>query len=246
MSDPAGNPPGLPKPDLADLAHTNPPPWGETALQAVTKDRYLDLKHFLSRRHRSTQGVVTLGEVSCFVSGVGDLRLSWDALLHVCIRQRRLEPTHWDPDYWLTSRPKHGLGYVAVGDDLLVTRGLHRTVLARYALHYRDADTLYGVEVSRWSLDWTLYDTWVALQKICREELPHLAVVPERRKVGETCDGHWVVEEYLSTLRRQDRRSGETRVLGAAEARDWLAELDRDGRYGPALHAAPGARPLAA
>lgn len=213
---------------LQDQVKTEPPEWSGIRLQSTSKDNYLNLKKFISRRQCSHHAVVELNDIDHFISSVGDVRVNWNGLFGICEKKMSDEEHLWNADYWLDSSRKEGLSFVSVDDNLLVSRGLYRMVLARYALHFREENTLYGVKVSRWSIDWDFYATWLALKDLCAEKHPQYSLFPERKCISETRDGSWRTEEFLLTLRRLDREAGSIRVMSAKETADWLHDLRDD------------------
>jgi len=72
-----------------------------------------------------------------------------------------------------------------------------------------------------------MYETWLKLSRICAEHFPHFSFLPEKKRISETRQGHWVVDDYLLKLRREDKESGQVSILCANEARDWLQELEQ-------------------
>ncbi len=208
------------------LAKMDPPAWERSPLAPITKNKYIQLKRFLSKRHRSHQGVVAFKDVDRFISSRGKVRVDWRSLLKMCAKGDMEQAQYWDADYWMGPSRKEGLSFVALDCNLLISRGLYKAVLARYALHYHDSDTLYGAKVSRWSVDWGMYETYMKLQGICREHYPHFHLMPERMKVSETHHGHGVVDDYLLTIRRENKDNGGLRLMCAQEARAWLTELE--------------------
>jgi len=214
---------------LSLLAKANPPAWECSHLESISKNRYVQLKSFLSRRHSSHQGVVAFKDVDRFISSRGNTRVDWRSLLKTC-RRGNMEQAHfWHADYWKDPSRKEGVAFVVLDRNLLISRGLYKAALARYVLHYSDSDTLYGVKVSRWSVDWEMYETFMKLRRICRQHYPYFRLVPERKKVSESRQGHWVVDDYLLKIRRQNTDDGGLKIICAQEARDWLTELQRMG-----------------
>ncbi len=211
---------------LSSLAKIDPPEWECSSLAPIRKNKYIHLKCFLSRRHRSHQGVVTLKEVDRFISSRGKDKVDWRSLLKICAKGDMEKAQYWDAEYWTNPSRKEGVSFVALDGNLLISRGLYKVVLARYALHYRDSDTLYGAKVSNWSVDWGMYETYIKLRGICKEHYPHFHLMPERTKVSEAHHGHGVVDDYLLTIRRENKDNGRPRFMCALEARDWLAELE--------------------
>jgi hypothetical protein len=211
---------GVPGPDGAAKSS-----WEGSALDAMTRDEYQQIKRFLRRRHRSQLGLVAFKDIDRFISSVGDLRLHWDALLRIAERRHAAETHLWDAGYWMDSAHKEGLAFVALDKSLLVSRGLYKTALARRSLESRDCDTLYGVKVSRWSVDWEMYRLWRALRELCREQEPRLRIVPNRQCVSATTQGSWQVEEFFLTLCRQDRVTGESTTLTLPDCREWLEQM---------------------
>ena len=206
-------------------AKTHPPAWAAEPLCSVPKDKYIHLKQFLQKRHRSHHGVVAFKDIDSFISSVGDLRVDWNGLLRVCKKKNLVEPYLWGPEYWTDPSRKEGVSFVEVDDKLLISRGLYRTTLARYALHYYGSETLYGAKLSRWSIDWELFNTWLALREACAQKHPRLILSPEKKKISRYREGHWVIDEYLLALRCEDRDSGDIRTIGALDAKDWLVDL---------------------
>jgi len=214
--------------ELAIKAKRDAPPWEESRLQAMPKENYLHLKHFLGKRQRTHHGKVAFGEVDHFISSVGDIDVDWRSLLLFCNKTAATERYLWSADYWSDSTRKEGVAFVSLDDHLLISRGLYKTALARYALHYQGADSLQGVKVSRWSVEWEMYGIWLELKDICAERFPHFSVTPEKKKLATHREGHSVIDEYLVTLRREDARSGKVDKLGSASAKEWLYELAAD------------------
>ncbi len=211
------------------LAKTNPPAWEHSRLESISKYRYVQLKSFLSRRHHSHQGVVAFKDVDRFISCRGNTQVDWRSLLKACRRDDMEQAHFWHAEYWKDPSHKEGVAFVVLDRNLLISRGLYKTALARYALHYSDSDTLYGVKVSRWSVDWEMYETFMKLCRICHQRYPYFRLVPERKKVSESRQGHWVVDDYLLKIRRQNTDDGGLKIICAQEARDWLTELQRMG-----------------
>ncbi len=214
--------------DLALMAKTDRPAWAAELLHAIPRDNYVRLKHFLNRRHRSHHGVVAFKDINRFISRTPSVKVDWNSLLRICEQMGELEEHYWRPDFWMDPSRKQGVAFVAVDRNLLISRGLYKTALARFALHYKDCDTLYGVKVSRWSVDWEMYETWLKLTRICAEHYPQFAFLPEKKHIAKARQGNWVVDDYLLKLRREDRNSGEVSILGVNEARDWLGELENE------------------
>ena len=214
--------------ELMTKAETQRPSWEGDRLQAMPKDKYIHLKHFLSKRHRTHLGVVAFEDVDRFISSVGDVEVDWRSLLRICKKSNLEERYLWNADYWTDPSRKDGVSFVNLDDHLLISRGLYKVALARYALHYYGTDSLYGVKVSRWSVDWEMYRIWLELKGICAEKFPHYVVKPEKKKVSGYREGHWVIDEYLLTLRREDKRSGKATKMGCMDAKEWLHELVAD------------------
>ncbi len=215
-------------PELATQARSEPPGWSAARLDSTPKHKYLHLKQFVSCRQRSHHGVVAFKNIDRFISSVGDVRVDWSGLFGICEKKMVGEEHLWNAEYWMDASRKEGLSFVIVDQSLLVSRGLYKTVLARYALHYKDSDTLYGVKVSRWMVDWEMYRFWWLLNRICAEKYPHYRLIPEKKRLSETREGHWCSEYFLLTLRRTDRNTGETRILGAKDVANWAEELGVD------------------
>jgi hypothetical protein len=211
--------------ELSIKAKTQPPSWAAEPLRSIPKDKYIHLKRFLHKRYRSHHGVVAFDDIDSFISSVGDLRVDWNGLLHVCKKNNLVESYLWNADYWTDPSRKEGVSFVKLDDNLLISRGLYRTTLARYALHYYGADTLYGVKLSRWAVDWDLFNTWLALKEACAEKHPRYVLSPEKKKISRYREGHWVIDEYLLALRCEDRDSGKVKTMGGLDAKDWLVDL---------------------
>lgn len=214
--------------ELMTMARTRRPPWEGDRLQAMAKKKYIQLKRFLSKRRRTHHGVVVFADVDRFISSAGDIAVDWRSLLRICDKNNLAERYLWSADYWTDSSRKEGVSFVTLDDHLLISRGLYKTALARYALHYYGTDSLYGVKVSRWSVDWEMYRIWLQLRDICAEKLPHCVVTAEKKKVSGYREGHDVIDEYLLTLRLEDQRSGEVTRMGCMGAKNWLQELAVD------------------
>jgi len=214
--------------ELMINARTRPPTWDGDRLQSINKEDYIHLKRFLSKRHRTHHGVVAFEEVDRFISSVGDVEVDWHSLLRICDKNNFAESYLWSPDYWTDPSRKEGVSFVTLDDHMVVSRGLYKTAVARYALHYYGTDSLYGVKVSRWSVDWEMYRTWLELRAICAENHPHYSVKPQKKKLAGYREGHTVVDEYLLTLRRKDKRNGKITKLGREDSMDWLRELSKD------------------
>ncbi len=214
--------------ELMIKAKTQRPPWEGDRPQAMAKEKYTHLKHFLSKRQRTRHGVVSFEDVDRFISSVGDIKVDWRSLLRICDKNNLAERYLWSADYWTGSSCKEGVSFVTLDDHLLISRGLYKTALARYALYYYGANSLYGVKVSRWSVDWEMYRTWLELRDICAENFPHYVVKPEKKKISGYREGNTVIDEYLLTLRREDKRSGKVTRMGCMGAKDWLHELTAD------------------
>lgn len=204
------------------------PVWESDRLRAIPKDKYIYMKHFLNKRYRTHQGVVAFKDVDRFISSVGDIEVDWRSLLRICEKNNMAEPYLWSADYWTDPSRKEGVSFVTLDDHLLISRGLYKTALARYALHYYGTDSLYGVKVSRWSVDWEMYRIWLELRDICAEKFPHYVVRPDKKKISGYREGHNVIDEYLLSLCRKDKRNGKVTRMGRESSRDWLQELTED------------------
>lgn len=214
--------------NLSDMAHANPPPWDRRALISVSNRKYSQLKKFLLKRQRTHQGVIAFKDVDRFISSRGNVRVDWHSLLKICVKREKEQTRHWSPDYWMDNTRKEGLSFVALDDNVLIASGLYRAALARYALHYRRADTLYGVKVSQWLVDWASYDTYLKLKAICEEWYPFYRLIPERKLTSQTRQGQWLVDDYLLSIRRLDTENGGVKVLCPKEAENWLDQLRQD------------------
>ena len=210
-------------------AKTQPPEWADDTMHSIPKNKYVHLKNFLQKRHRTHHGVVAFKNIDSFISSVGDVEVDWTGLLHNC-KKDRSEPHLWTSDYWMDSSRKEGISFVQIEDNFVVARGLYKTALARYALHYYGADTVYGVKLSRWGVDWEMYNAWLALKEVCAEKRLRYHLSPEKKRISRYREGHWVVDEFLLTLRCEDASSGHVRTLGAVDARDWLVDLTAGGK----------------
>lgn len=211
--------------ELSTKAKLQRPSWATESLRSIPRESYLCLKHFVYKRQRSHQGVVAFRDIDSFISSVGDLQVDWNGLLRVCKKNSLAQPHLWNAKYWTDPSRKEGVSFVEIDDKLLISRGLYKTTLARYALHYYGADNLFGVKSSRWSVDWEMYNTWLALREICAEKHPQYVLSPEKKKISRYREGHWVTNEYLLALRCEDRNSGNVRTIGGLDATDWLVDL---------------------
>jgi hypothetical protein len=206
------------------------PAWSNEVLHSMAQNECLLLKQFVQKRHRSSHGVVAFKDIKHFVSKGVETSVAWDSVLLDCHTRGTSEPEHWDADYWLDATPKQGLSYVMLDRKLTILSGLRQTALARYALHFKNSNTLYGVKLSRWVVDYGMYHTWQALVEICASNYPQFELAPLRHKERETQQGKWIEEEYSLALNRIDRSTGECVVLSRQDASNWLGELLRCAR----------------
>ncbi len=214
--------------ELMTKAKMQRPSWEGDRLQALAKKKYIYLKRFLNTRNRTHHGVVAFESVDRFISSAGDVDVDWRSLLRICDKNNLAERYLWSSDYWTDSSRKDGISFVTLDDHLLISRGLYKTALARYALHYYGTDSLYGVKISQWSVDWEMYRIWLELRDICAKKYPHYRVKPNKKKISGYRAGHSVIDEYLLTLRVEDKRSGKVSRMGRMGAKNWLHELTAD------------------
>jgi hypothetical protein len=214
--------------ELMLMAKNQRPDWEGDRLLALPKDQYVDLKSFLVKRYRTQQGVVAFKDVDRFISSVGDIEVDWRSLLRICHNQKLAEHYLWSADYWTDPARKEGVSFVALDDHLVISRGLYKTAVARYVLHYYGTDSLYGVKLSRWSVDWDMYQIWLELKKICAEQGSRYIVAPRKKKIDGYREGNSVIDEYLLTLKRKDKHTGKITRLGKNGAKEWLDELKRE------------------
>jgi hypothetical protein len=78
-------------------------------------------------------------------------------------------------------------------------------------------------------VDWDMYHIWLELKELCAEKGARYTVTPRKKKIDGYREGNSVIDEYLLTLRRKDRRTGKITKLGKDGAREWLDELKREG-----------------
>jgi hypothetical protein len=201
------------------------PGWADYTLHSISRDEYAQIKRFLIRRHHSSQGLVAFKDIQRFVARQGAFQVSWGSLVRSCTKPGSVQPGWLQADYWLNPALKDAMSYVLLDGRLLVSRGMLKTALARYALHQSGADTLYGVRVSRWSVDWDLYHTWQCLSLACRERYPRLEIRPERQLQSSLQEGHWTLDQHALHLERVDHQSGQAERLDLSQAQDWLEEL---------------------
>jgi len=216
---------------LTEPGRVVPPTWLRDCLRSASKRKYLRLKNFVVRRQRTHRGMVELKKIDHFISNTGYVELSWRGILGMCEKKLAGEEHLWSPDFWLDPARKEGMSFVSIDQHFLVSRGLYKTALARYALHCRESDTLYGVKVSRWSVDWEMYRVWLVLTRLCRERQLACDIVPVRTKVSDTLQGNWRAEDYLLTLKCRDSVGDSTTSLGLSEAKEWMRELGGSARY---------------
>ncbi len=210
------------------MARSSPPEWAQKNLTSITKRDYAELKHFLVRRHRSHHGVVSFKDIGSFICTRGNVKVDWQGLLKICDKSDQEQEHCWRPDYWMDSSRKEGLSFVALKDQMIISRGLYKAALARYAMHFAGSDTLYGVKVSRWSVDWDLRKTFFEIKKLCKREFPHLSVRPERKPLSQTRQGNWLVDDYLLKIRVENEKNNSVKLLSAQEVADWLEELEAE------------------
>jgi len=214
--------------ELMLKAKSQHPDWEGDRLLALPKDQYVDLKGFLVKRYRTQHGVVEFKDVDRFISSVGDIEVDWRSLLRICHNQKLAESYLWNADYWTDPARKEGVSFVALDDHLLISRGLYKTALARYVLHYYGTDALYGVKLSRWSVDWDMYLLWRELKGLCAEKGSRYTIAPRKKKIDGYREGNSVIDEYLLTLKREDKHTGKVTRLGKEGAKEWLDELKRE------------------
>lgn len=218
---------------------SNPPSWAGDTLRSLPKDTYFELKGFLRKRHRSHRGVVSFRDMRRFVSNTTALQVDWERLMRHCEKKCPGERALWGADYWMNTQCKEGMSFISLDQNILISKGLYRAALARYVLQYQEADTLYGVKVDRWCVDWDAYHTWSCLHRICSEHFPQYTVTPLKELQARTREGHWRVEDYGLSLRCKDDQGGE-RDMGLKEAADWLRQLAQEAgiavpEYSPLL-----------
>ena len=221
------------------------PPWGTDTLTSLSTQNYADLKSFLVKRRRCDQSRVVFKDIGHFISTSGDSRLTWNALIQLGRRSSGYSDLLTDADFWLDPTAHQDLSFVVIGDETYILRGTLKVAAARLALYQRQMDTLYGVRVSRWVVDWEMHDLCKMLTRLCAERAPHLSVVPVRKQIQHLMQNHWQIEQYFVALCRQDGQTGRVDVLNLAETKDWLRELNSLGAAEPRRFWSLGRRMLA-